>query len=84
MKKIVIEIDDVLYNEILSRKYSKTRLEKAVANGTPLSEHHGRLIDAEKLSFNADTCRETTDAFIDLINEAPTIIEADKEVQGEI
>ena len=50
MKKIVIEIDDDFYNEILSRKYSKTRLEKAVANGTPLPEGHGRLIDKTELS----------------------------------
>ena len=47
--QIVIEIDDELYNEILSRKYSKTRLEKAVANGTPLPEHHGRLGDLDAL-----------------------------------
>lgn len=47
--EIVIKIDDELYNEILSRKYSKTRIEKAVANGKPLLEHHGRLGDLDKL-----------------------------------
>jgi hypothetical protein len=73
MKKIVIEIDDELYNEILSRKYSKTRLEKAVANGTLLPEHHGRLIDADALTEKAPEIQE----YLDVL--APTIIEADKE-----
>jgi len=36
--QIVIEIDDELYEEILSRKYSKTKLENAVADGTPLPQ----------------------------------------------
>ena len=45
--EIVIKIDDELYNEILSRKYSKTRLEKAVANGTPLPKGHGRLSEQD-------------------------------------
>lgn len=48
--KIVIDIEQELYEEILSRKYSKTRLEKAVANGTPLPEHHGRIIDESKIT----------------------------------
>lgn len=78
--QIVIEIPDEDYKQIqdidvfdglTSRAYS------AIRNGTPLPKGHGRLIDAEKLSYNAETCIETTDAFIDLINEVPTIIEAD-------
>jgi hypothetical protein len=47
--KIVIDIEQELYEEILSRKYSKTRLEKAVAKGIPLPEHHGRLGDLDAL-----------------------------------
>lgn len=49
--EIVIDIEQELYEEILSRKYSKTRIEKAVAKGKPLSEHHG-LIDKLELSDN--------------------------------
>ena len=32
-----------------------------------------RLIDANKLKKEAETCIETTDAFIELIDEQPTI-----------
>lgn len=32
-----------------------------------------RLIDAEALRKNAETCRETTDAFCELIDSAPTM-----------
>ena len=64
--------------------------EQIIANGTPLPKGHGRLIDADKLVYDCslggggcdhicrcDGCsyniiREHT------INEAPTIIEADK------
>jgi hypothetical protein len=49
LMQIVIDIEQELYEEILSRKYSKTRLEKAVAKGTPLPEKHGRLGDLDAL-----------------------------------
>ena len=32
-----------------------------------------RLIDADELSYNAETCIETTDAFVELINEQQTV-----------
>ena len=66
--EIVIDIEQELYEEILSRKYSKTRLEKAVANGTPLPEHHGRLIDADAIPRHL--VRD-----MDEIDKQPTIIE---------
>ena len=82
MKKIVIEIDDDLYNEILSRKYSKTRLEKAVANGTVLPEHHGRLISEEDMLSVIIFSKLFDNAKVGEVKEAllniPTIIEADK------
>ena len=34
-----------------------------------------RLIDADKLSYEAELCIETTDAFQDLIEKQPTIEE---------
>ena len=43
----------------------------------PVPEH-GRVVDADKLKYDAETCRETTDAFIELIDKAPTILEATK------
>ena len=39
---------------------------------------HGRCIDADKLRYDAETCRETMGAFIELIDEAPTVLEASK------
>lgn len=83
MKKIVIEIDDDLYNEILSRKYSKTRLEKAVANGTLLPKGHGDLIDRNELldeSYQIDSMYCMYDEVVNVndIKNAPTILEADK------
>lgn len=79
------DIPDVL-NSLTSRTYS------AIRNGTPLPKGHGRLIDADK--FLKDNEAYTgwildssdwggknayKDALEDLVNEAPTIIEADKE-----
>ena len=91
--EIVIKIDDGLYNEILSRKYSKTRLEKAVANGTPLPKEHGRLKDFDKIEwygcdFEGRGCIEAkgdcsvcnhANCYAKQVRELPTIIEADKE-----
>ena len=33
-----------------------------------------RLIDADKLRHDAEWCRETTDAFIELIDMQPTVV----------
>ena len=32
-----------------------------------------RLIDADQLKYEAETCIETTDAFIELIDKMPTV-----------
>ena len=49
----------------------------SIANGTPLPEGHGRLIDADKLTENI-LCRTFGLRSVD-IEKAQTIIEADKE-----
>jgi hypothetical protein len=89
LMKIVIKIDDELYNEILSRKYSKTRIEKAVANGIPLPEHHGRLIDGDKVLDEIEKQYPASVSETDkrkryarlvyywAVKNAPTIIEAE-------
>lgn len=84
---IVIKLDDELYNEILSRKYSKTRLEKAVANGTPLRKGHSKLIDVKDLL--EQICLEDTEQnrklnlgeiiTLEDIDRIEAIIEEDKE-----
>lgn len=86
--QIVIKIDNKRYKDILristvQLKGRTPTLEQIIANGTPLPEHHGRLIDADNITFSQ---------FFDAgdyaqarrgIYEAPTIIEADKESDSE-
>ena len=77
--KLVIDIPEEQY--LLIRHYqdiapNKTHsLAMSIINGTPLPKGHGRLIDADALwkkwVFDAIGKQE--------IDEAPTIIEADKE-----
>ncbi len=72
-------------------------LESAVARGNPLPKGHGRLIDAEKIANEVNALKdnwnrygneyengryESYDYAVDTIEDAPTIIEADKEEQG--
>lgn len=52
--KMVIELEDDLYKRILDMKQplfmnDLDSVYKAIVNGTSLPEHHGRLIDADKL-----------------------------------
>lgn len=48
--KLIIDIPDHLYNVIKNKECTnKNVLTKAVENGTPLPENHGRLIDADYL-----------------------------------
>ena len=79
--KIVIDIDEDYY-EIIKHDVDKGMDYLPcvlIAKGAPLPKGHGRLIDADKISFSQ---------FFDAgdyaqarrgIYEAPTIIEADKE-----
>ena len=78
--KIVIPIDDAIYEEYLKQgatlpKYGTAinSLYKALWNGVPLPEHHGRLIDADALAEKAPEIQE----YLYLL--APTIIKADRE-----
>lgn len=79
--KLIIDIPEEEYELVRhGNKSYRTELELmyAVANGTPLPKHHGRLIDADALlqehrDIDAYPFPSTT------IQNAPTIIEADKE-----
>ena len=79
--QIVIEINEKDYKEIME-KDAVTKLEMKIRNGTPLPKGHGRLIDADVLRNDLkqwegnDYCPSD---FIDELDDAPTIIEADKE-----
>ena len=92
--EVVIKIPDYEYEDLtglykfgLDRPTAyKTFIEKicveAIANGTPLPEGHGRLIDADKLDTRerGNNSQRTMWWNIDrIIKDAQTIVEADKE-----
>ena len=61
----------------------------AIANGTPLSKCHGRLIDADELkdvfkyTEDADVCKWSTYGVISEIDDAPTVIKATENTNKE-
>lgn len=82
--KIVIDIDDDMYKSVANNDayvlgdVDWILLENAIANGTPLPEHHGRIIDESKIR-NIE-CRTEPQLYGDRIyyvktTDAPTIIE---------
>lgn len=70
--EIVIDIDEEDWKDIndihFIREDLKFKIGKAIMNGTPLPEHHGRLIDADAIPRHL--VRD-----IDEIDKQPTIIE---------
>ena len=89
--KIIIDIPEARYKDIqriasvqLENYHFKTA-EQIIANGTPLPNGHGRLIDAdrvvaeatEKMKYPAN--HQYMECVIAHMELAPTIIEADKE-----
>lgn len=87
--KIVIEIDNEHYERIMRLEEGVTvypttlALYEAVKNGIPLPKGHGRLKDVDWIDDNCEYHHSDKDgswcyALRDIDN-APTIIEADKE-----
>ena len=79
--QIVIDIPDGCYEELCNARFpiqDAYRLVTWIKEGAPLPKGHGRLIDADAL-VESDCYWETE---YDVTN-APTIIEADKEVQDD-
>lgn len=67
---LVIDISDQKYKWIVENPQTYTgELHNAIRNGTPLPEHHGRLIDADKIMRVDHIILESA------IDNAPTIIE---------
>ena len=61
---------------------------KLIAKGTPLPKGHGRLIDAGKIGLTNFECfmchgdyKEALKKYIEKIENAPTVVEADKEAE---
>lgn len=88
--KLVIDIPDEKYEVIKSVSYYTFPKEmkewglEVIRNGTPLPKNHGRLIDADKLkevyetTEDAECCQWTLYGVTSEIDDAPTIIKADK------
>lgn len=85
-KQIVITLNDDDYNRIMDYglilEADRNILASAIKHGTPLPEHHGRLIDADSLleSFRDGTeaydCRGWTKFEIaEEIDNEPTVLE---------
>lgn len=78
MAKIVINIPDFLYKQILKKHVSKATIARVFQNGIVLPKRHGRLIDGDALKEKMLGTMRYFYIKYD-IDEAPTIIEADNE-----
>ena len=87
--KIVIDIPEGIYNTAVKGGYvysmDESKVINAIANGILLPKYHGRLIDADELYGDFIDGTEGYDCQTwnrieigDIIENAPTIIEADK------
>lgn len=85
--QIVIEIPEDEYNRWQEDgEMDALIVRDAIVNGAPLPKGHGRLIDADEIRCERedfDTYFDYSNVF-DEIDNAPTIIEADKEYNNEI
>ena len=83
--KIVIDIPDGCYEELCNARFpiqDAYRLVTWIKDGTPLPEHHGRIIDESQIRHIV--CHTERELYGDKIRyvkatDAPTIIEADME-----
>lgn len=82
--KIVIDIPENIFKKLEHQQYYDVDVIcNAILSGKPLPKHHGRLKDVDWIDENCKNYYSDTDgrwcyAWRD-IDEAPTIIEADKE-----
>ena len=78
--EIVINVSDEDYEYL--KTHNKHGLYSSILNGTPLPKGHGRLIDADALKMdirsNYGYEEYEKSEFCSELDDAPTIIEADK------
>ena len=93
MQEIVIKIPEEVRVAITSMGLLRIpdemqkKVDRAIQNGTPLPKGHGRLIDADEYKEHLYACETNgrplhimeLDERLATVDEAPTIIEADKE-----
>ena len=82
--ELVIKIDEKMYKDIQSRDWKNgakwfSEEWRAIHNGTPLPEGHGKIGDIDRLQEVFRRNVVGADAYKQLFDDAPTIIEADKE-----
>lgn len=87
--KLVIDIDEKMYEDCKTRNtshYSLYNFSSMIANGTPLPKGHGRLIyepTKEEIGKTIGGQSNFAECIRDIVktvfDNAPTIIEADKE-----
>lgn len=73
----MIDIPTKEYNNIIKGRWEGNPLADYIENGTPLPKRHGRLIDA-KVTYRKFYSRCYAGVAEEILNEVPTIIEADK------
>lgn len=76
--QIVIDISKDIY-DFLQKHDTGTRVDRAIANGTPLPKGHGKIVDVDTIDLNQDEFISQSDYYEAecAIDNAPTIIEAD-------
>jgi len=81
--ELVIKIPEEKYNYIKKQVAEgiDNLLKVYIANGTPLPKGHGRLIDTDEIGLIDEQFYVPSDYYVaeSAIENAPTIIEADKE-----
>ena len=91
--QIVIDIDDNLYARLFDNgvdHYDDAKnMATAIRGGAPLPKGHGNLKDADKIIHELNEMKVQGETFTTAVNfakilmrEAPTIIEADTESEG--
>lgn len=84
--KLVIKIHEKDY-QAMKNGHIPFSVHDAIMKGTPLPKGHGRLIDADELYETSRLCHTEEDGTACVewreINDAPTIIEADKMAESE-
>ena len=85
--KLIIDISEEAYKlRVCNPVWFDSNMDKAIRNGTPFLKYHGDLIDRDKLlntleklewiRTNCSVDEDNTNILEDIINEEPTIIEA--------
>ena len=73
--ELVIKVPQDAY-DLMQKRNDLTIAERVIANGKPLPKGHGRLIDADIMW---DSYHSNDYDFYEALDDAPTIIPADKE-----